>query len=110
MAYVTTGVARAKTLTITETNSSGASVESTTYQILPQFAWGGTTFPLLTDDQFARLSDAEYDTRLTAFVAYVFSQYTDPGFDLVAADVVDDGEDLSHPSCPVGEVVPNDPT
>lgn len=69
MAYINTGYARYKTLVITkgQTNAS--------YEITASFTYGATTYPELTNDQFALLSDSDYDARRTAFINYVYSQH-----------------------------------
>lgn len=66
-AYTNTGYARNIELTITKGNYSHV------YSILDSFTIGGTTYPSITANTFARLSDNDYNTRLQAFINYVYS-------------------------------------
>lgn len=68
MAYVNTGYTRRKKLTITK----GTYTKS--YFITHGFIYNGTTYPSLSDQGFARLSNAEYDARLRAFISRVYLQ------------------------------------
>lgn len=71
MAYHHTGYARKKLLTI----SKGDYTQE--YNICAAFtAPGGTAYTALSNDSFARLSDAEYEQRRDDFIAYVYSQET----------------------------------
>ena len=69
MAYVNTGYARNKTLTITKGNYSHD------YDLCAGFNAVGkpTVYPSLSDEGFARLSDADYQARLADFIEYVCS-------------------------------------
>lgn len=69
MAYINTGYARYKTLVITKGQISAS------YEITASFTYGGTTYTALTNDQFALLSDRDYEARRTAFINYVYSQH-----------------------------------
>lgn len=68
MAYYNTGYARRKILTITKGDYNQQ------YNICSGFIDGGKTYPSLSDDEFARLTDAEYNDRLAAFCNYVYGQ------------------------------------
>lgn len=67
MAYENTGYARKKTITITK----GSAVN--TYRITASFAHNNTLYPSLTDDEFAKLSNSDYEARRTAFVNHLYS-------------------------------------
>lgn len=67
MAYENTGYARKKTITITK----GSAVN--TYRITASFSHNNTLYPSLTDDEFAKLSNSDYETRRTAFVNHLYS-------------------------------------
>lgn len=68
MSYVNTGWARRKTLTVTK----GTYTKS--YLITSGFIYAGTTYQSITINAFAKLSESEYDTRLRAFISYVYLQ------------------------------------
>lgn len=68
MAYVNTGYTRRKKLTVTK----GSYTKS--YYIANGFSYNGTVYYSLSDDGFARLTNAEYDARLRAFISYVYLQ------------------------------------
>ncbi|WP_373828811.1 hypothetical protein [Bacteroides heparinolyticus] len=68
MSYVNTGWARRKTLTVTK----GAYTKS--YAITSGFIYAGTVYQSITNDAFAKMTDSEYDTRLMAFISYVYSK------------------------------------
>ncbi len=67
MAYVNTGYARKKTLTVTK------GTYSKSYDLCAGFIWDGMTHLSLSDDGFARLSDDEYYRRIEHFISYVYS-------------------------------------
>ena len=67
MAYINTGYARNKTLTVTK------GTYSQRYDICTGFTWSGRTYASLSDEGFAQLSDADYEQRRAAFIAYVYS-------------------------------------
>lgn len=69
MAYSNTGYARCKNLVITK---GGA---STSYSITAKFTYSSTVYPALTDDEFARLSDSDYNRRRSAFISYIYSRH-----------------------------------
>ena len=71
MAYINTGYARYAILTVTK----GA--YSQLYDMRSGFIYGGTTYPSLSDDGFAQLSDGDYERRRADFIAYVYSE--EPG-------------------------------
>ena len=68
MAYYNTGYARRKILTVTKGDYNQQ------YNICSGFIDDGKTYPALSDDEFARLTDAEYNARLAAFCNYVYGQ------------------------------------
>ena len=68
MSYVNTGWARRKTLTVTK----GTYTKS--YLITSGFIYAGITYQSITNNAFAKLSESEYDTRLRAFISYVYLQ------------------------------------
>jgi hypothetical protein len=71
MAYINNGNYRAKTLTVNKTiNSVSISGYPKTYNITDAFS----TYDALTDEEFQRLSNEDYNTRLAAFYAYVNSE------------------------------------
>ncbi len=71
MAYVNTGDARNKTLTVIK------GTYSHDYDLCTGFTGtGGTVYPSLSDDGFAQLSERDYETRLREFIDYVYSQET----------------------------------
>ena len=94
MATQNTGYARMKTLTVTQ----GAYTHS--YDITAGFATpGNTTYPAITDAEFAQLDENSYNARRSAFIEYVYSQ--EPGLaddcpDLEMGSVVYDPD-----TCPV---------
>lgn len=67
MAYINTGYARYKLLTV----SRGS--YSQTYDLCAGFTYDGTTYASLSNDGFAQLSDADYERRRTDFISYVYS-------------------------------------
>jgi len=71
MSYTNNGYSRRKTLTITKT---GYSIE---YVITDAFTDpSNVSYAALTDTEFAQLSDADYNTRLTSFIAHVYAVET----------------------------------
>ena len=93
MGYVNTGYARKKTLTITK----GSTV--TSYNITDAFTYGGTTYALLTDTQFAQLSNADYESRRTAFIAYVAS--LNSGLTTDCPDLTVGSVEYNTTACPI---------
>lgn len=69
MAYSNTGYARCKTLVITKGDMSKP------FSITAKFRYSTTEYPELTDEQFARLSDTEYNKRRSAFISYMYSMH-----------------------------------
>jgi len=68
MAYVNTGDARNKTLTIIK------GTYSHDYDLCAGFtAPDSTVYPSLSDDGFGKLSRSDYEARLRAFIEYVCS-------------------------------------
>lgn len=68
MAYVNTGYARNKTLTVIK------GTYSHDYDLCSGFtALDSTVYPSISDDGLAKLSRSDYETRLRAFIEYVCS-------------------------------------
>lgn len=67
MAYSNTGYARCKTLAIVKGSFSK------TYSITAKFTYQ-TEYPELTDEQFAKMSDSDYNRRRSAFISYMYSR------------------------------------
>lgn len=108
MAYVNTGIQRAKTLTVNKT-VSGISITGypATYSILDEFtppaAVGQVveTYPLLNETQFQQLTSGEYAMRLNAFKSYI--QWEEGISDLDA--ITDSGtpaDQENTTACPIG--------
>lgn len=93
MAYENTGYARKKTITITK----GSAVN--TYRITASFSHNNTLYPSLTDDEFAKLSNSDYETRLTAFVKHLYSLYE--GLETDCPDLADGSLELNTIQCPL---------
>lgn len=71
MAYNYNGYARKKVLTVRKGDNTPVS-----YNICSSFTdprTGGSSYSALSNDAFARLSDADYEQRREAFLAYVCS-------------------------------------
>ena len=86
MAYVNTGDARNKTLTVTKGNYSQD------YDLCAGFtAPDSTVYPSLSDEGFSRLSRSDYERRLQAFIEYVCS--------------IEDGLATDCPDMTVGSVI-----
>jgi len=98
------GKYRRKTFVLDKVDSEGSSILGypKTYSITSSFTVGEITFPALTNAQFARLSEDEYNTRLAAFYAYVDANNdgcdsensVETGYGPTGVDAV---------SCPIGE-------
>ena len=67
MSYVNTGYARNTVLTVTKGSYSQS------YDIRAGFTHNGKTYPSLSDDDFAQLTDANYERRRADFIAFVYS-------------------------------------
>lgn len=93
MGYQNTGYARKKTLTITKGSTT------TTYNITASFTYGGTTYPLLSDDQFAKLSNADYEARRTAFINYVYGLHS--GLQTDCPDLTVGSVEYNTVACPL---------
>lgn len=93
MAYENTGYARKKTITITK----GSTVN--TYSITASFSYNKTLYPSLTDDEFAKLSNSDYEARLTAFVKHLYSLYE--GLEADCPDLTIDTVTYEPQMCPL---------
>jgi len=68
--YVNTGYQRATTLTI--------KINGAVADVLPfesAFTQAGTTYPAITTDSLRKLSNTDYNARVTAYAAYVTANY-----------------------------------
>ena len=105
--YILNGAFRRKTLTVDYLDASGNHVTGypKTYNILSLFVnpATGMTFPLITEVQFAQMSDADYAARLAAFYNYVEAANT--GLDHTQHIVAGYGPTGSSPLCEAGTVV-----
>ncbi len=93
MAYHNTGYARRKILTVTKGDYNQE------YNICSGFTVGGTSYLALSDDEFARLTDAQYEARRTAFITYVYSQ--EDGLQSDCPDLTLDSVIYDPVSCPL---------
>lgn len=99
MAYHYTGIARRKILTVTKGSYSQS------YNICSSFTINEKTYPALSDDEFARLSQGEYEARLDDFCDYVYDE--EDGLQADCPDLTS-GSTISDPvSCPVNRPVGN---
>lgn len=79
MAYINTGNARMKTITVTKRNSNGDIILQESRNITMQFVdpnYPEIVYQQLTDLEFSRLSYQNYSVRLTAFRNYLFGQFS----------------------------------
>lgn len=97
MAYYNTGHARRKLLTVTKGDYNQ------TYNICSGFtdASGAedVVYPALSDEAFARLTEVEYQARLTAFCNYVYSQ--EDGLQADCPDLTQGSTVYDPVSCPL---------
>ncbi len=93
MAYINTGYARCKQLTVT------TGIVTHTYDLCAGFTYGGTTHPSLSDEGFARLTDAEYERRRAEFIAYVYS--LEPGLQTDCPDLTQGSVEYDTVLCPL---------
>lgn len=98
MAYHNTGYARRKILTVTKGDYNQE------YNICAGFTGtSGATdpvqYPALSDDAFARLTDAEYNARLAAFCNYVYGQ--EDGLQADCPDLTQGSVVYDPVSCPL---------
>ena len=77
MGWVNNGNYRMQNLVVTKSvDGSPASGYPKTYSILDAFTWNAVNYPLLTETQFAQLSDTDYGTRRSAFRDYIEDEET----------------------------------
>ena len=96
MAYVFNGTERSLKFVVTKT--VGGVVEiSYPHLYNGQISWGNILYPTLTDKQFRELSDADYNARKTAFIAFVES--IEDGLD-VSVDQTNTPTQLNLVGCP----------
>lgn len=96
MAYNNTGYARKKILTV----SKGSYTQS--YNICNSFTApgsGGNSYQALSNDEFSRLADAEYEQRLEDFIDYVCS--LEDGLATDCPDLTDGSVVYDPVSCPL---------
>ncbi|WP_373726420.1 hypothetical protein [Bacteroides heparinolyticus] len=99
MAYINTGYARNKILTVTK---GGYSQD---YNLCAGFVWDGATYLSLSDDGFARLSDSDYERRREAFISYVYSLEAD--LQANCPDMTIGSVEYNTTLCPLPGQVPN---
>lgn len=100
MAYNYTGYARKKLLTVTKGDYSH------TYNICTGFTstnGNSRIYASLSNDEFARLSDAEYEQRLNDFLAYVCS--LEPGLQADCPELAEGSVVYDVTACPLNAVV-----
>ena len=73
MSYINNGYKRFKTLTV-KVKINGV-VQSTNVLPFMSAFTHGTTYPLITADELAKMSLTDYNTRATAYAAYVQENY-----------------------------------
>ncbi len=93
MAYINTGYARNASLTVTRGSYSQS------YDIRAGFTYGGTTYPSLSNDGFAQLSDGDYERRRADFIAYV--QSLEPGLQDDCPDMTQGSVEYDTVLCPL---------
>jgi len=94
MAYQNNGYARKKILTVTKGNTVS------TYNITAEFRPPASRpFEQLDDNAFARLSDADYEARLAAFISYVYSLHS--GLQSDCPDMTPGSVVYDVASCPI---------
>lgn len=93
MAYINTGYARNASLTVTRGSYSQS------YDIRAGFTYGGTTYPSLSNDGFAQLSDDDYERRRADFIAYVYS--LEPGLQTDCPDLTQGSVEYDTVLCPL---------
>lgn len=93
MAYINTGYARNTSLTVTKGSYSQS------YDIRTGFTYGGTTYPSLSNDGFAQLSDGDYERRRADFIAYVYS--LEPGLQTDCPDLTQGSVEYDTVLCPL---------
>ena len=94
MAYKNTGYARNKTLTVTKGDYSQS------YNITTGFtAPNETVYKSLSDDEFAKLTTAEYERRRTDFIAYVCA--LEDGLSTDCPDLTTGSVIYDPASCPI---------
>ena len=96
MAYINTGYARNKSLTVTKGSYSQ------TYDLCSGFTYGGTTYPSLSNDGFAQLSDADYERRRADFISYVYS--LEAGLQTDCPDLTQGSVEYDTVLCPLQNV------
>jgi len=85
MAFINNGYKRFKTLTVI-VKSNGVQQSVNVLPFMSTFTQG-ITYPAVTPDELAKMSTADYNTRATAYAAYVQANYQSqyPGL-VVTAD------------------------
>lgn len=96
MAYINTGYARNTSLTVTKGSYSQS------YDIRAGFTYGGTTYPSLSNDGFAQLSDGDYERRRADFISYVYS--LEPGLQTDCPDLTQGSVEYDTVLCPLTQV------
>jgi len=96
MAFINNGYKRFKTLTVT-VKLNGVQQSVNVLPFMSTFTQG-ITYPVVTADELAKMSTSDYNTRATAYAAYVQANYQSqyPGL-TVSADGSRIYDDVSCP-------------
>lgn len=93
MAFINTGYARNKTLTVTK------GPDAHYYDLCAGFEFGGTTYPSLSDDGLAQLTDGEYERRRAEFISLVYS--IEPGLQTDCPEMTVGSVEYDTTLCPI---------
>ena len=93
MAYQNTGYARRKILTVTKGDYSQE------YNFCTGFTYNGKAYPSLSDEEFARLNEGEYQARLADFCNYVYGE--EDGLEADCPDLTQGSVVYDPVSCPL---------
>jgi len=74
MPFKNNGYKRFKTLTVV-VKLNGSVQTTTALPFMSAFTQGGVTYPAVTGDQLSKLPLVDYNTRATAYAAYVQANY-----------------------------------
>lgn len=102
MAYVNTGIERAKTLTI-DKKIGGVSLSGypKVYSILDEFEVPPFVIAAITELQFQQLTVQEYTNRLTAFKTYIETEEGIADLDAITDEETPPYQE-NETSCPIG--------
>ena len=93
MAYHNTGYARRKILTVSKGDYNQQ------YNMCSGFTYNGKAYPSISDEEFARLSEGEYQARLTDFCNYVYGE--EDGLQADCPDLTQGSVVYDPVSCPL---------